>query len=102
MAYTQFSTLGAISLLVQSPHPLETKATHGGNSCLTLGELAITFDTPITMAQPEQGLTMSREERDGTRETKPHTQWPELACPLGLAEERGQLFPHRPGNRKKE
>lgn len=47
---------------------------HGGNSCLTPGELA-TCDSPTAVTQ-NMGLAMSREERDGARETKPPTQSP--------------------------
>lgn len=78
---------------------------HGGYSCLTLGELAITLDTAIAVTKPEQGLAMAREKREGIKETKPPTQRPSdlnWAHPKGLAKGRGQLSLHRTGNRKKE
>lgn len=45
---------------------------HGGYSCLTLGELAITWDTAIAVTKPEQGPARGpRQEREGS-EKKNH------------------------------
>lgn len=75
-----------------------------GYSCLTLGELAITLDIAIAVTKSEEGLAMTREERDGARETKPPTQRPRdlnWAGPQGLAKGRAHLSPHRTRDRKK-
>jgi hypothetical protein len=43
---------------------------HGGYSCLTLGELAISTDIAAAVAKPEQGLATTREERHGGQRNK--------------------------------
>lgn len=70
---------------------------HGGYSCLTLGESAITFDIAIAVTKPEKDPAMTREKRDGrdqrNKTSHSKTQWPELGWFLRISEREETVIP---------